>query len=193
MIRISAAGLCRITIAGRFLLGLNKARLSGGRHVLAPIGGAAQFLDEARPFLVDELGAVLESENELRLHLDERAVPGFERWFRSRRDRELTPLRELREELLHEYRVDMPWRDPAIRLVVTRNEHAVTDRPGAEGKRTIRYLEIFDVGFDEASVRALHAACNGRRSDLALVTAEEIAAGMHAGTEIATTAKFILP
>ena len=141
-IRVSCAALCRIEIDGKFLLEINKNR----GDVLTPIGGALEFDEEARPFL-ETLGAEFEKGNDLRLTLLSRSLADFEAWFAERKQREVDPLRELREELLSEHGLD-----PTIdidkwnwQLLWTSKDETKTTRKGAEGALSRYCFEVYDI------------------------------------------------
>src|SRR4051794_2923044 len=89
-IRVSAAGLVRIELEGKWLVEVNKNR----GNVLTPIGGAMEFHEEARGFLTF-LGAEFQKGPDIRLMLPKASVPEFEVWFRRRVEREISPVREL--------------------------------------------------------------------------------------------------
>lgn len=143
-VRISASGLCRIRIGDRFLLGESRSRAAHGRSVLTPLGGAFEFDDRGRIFL-DRLGAEYENQRDLRIRIPAAKLGKFRTWFEERRDRETTPLRELREELKDEYAVPGEWTNPEFRLRRSLRQREVTDRPGQDGQLTFRFIEIFDV------------------------------------------------
>lgn len=148
-IRISCGGLCRIVNAyGDWLLGINLNNLRNGDRVLKPIGGALRYYPhnllarwQAEPETVGE--------QELRFYMDEAYLPDFKRWFQSAQEREVTPLRELSEELVDEYRVLPPFTSADIRWrylhTVERVRH--TERNGAAGHTTLNLHDIYEVRF----------------------------------------------
>ncbi len=190
-VRISAANLARIELDDRVLVGLNKKRLNAGKKVYTPFGGALEFYESARPFLVN-LGADFEKGNDLRFVITEEKLPEFEKWFYQQSERESSPYRELREELVDEERVLPDLSKDAINLeyLTTTTERAVTDRPGQEGKVTQRFFEIYSVTFKPEYEQMLRTALAQPDTHLGLVTEKEILSGISdSGIEIATNCK----
>jgi hypothetical protein len=190
-IRISAANLTRIELDDRVLVGLNKKRLQAGKKVYTPFGGALEFYESARPFL-ENLGADFEKGNDLRLVISEDRLPEFENWFYQQTERESSPYRELREELIDEERVLSNLPEDAVNLeyLRTTTERAVTDRPGQVGKVTQRFFEIYKATFKPEYEQMLRTALARPDSHLGIVTESEILAGVSdSGIEIATNCK----
>ncbi|RLJ07038.1 MAG: hypothetical protein DRP12_02985 [Candidatus Aenigmatarchaeota archaeon] len=179
MIRISASCLAKIEIDGKYLVGLNKRRFKHGKKVYTPFGGAIEFYESARPFL-ESLGAVFENGNDIRIEIPEEKIPEFERWFYQRKDREISPYRELREELVdEEYALpDLPPNAFDFRYLKTVKERHVTDRPGQEGKLTQRYMEIYQIDFEPKYIEILRNSLEKPDTRLRLVSVKEILAGI---------------
>jgi hypothetical protein len=193
-IRISAANLARIELDGRVLVGLNKKRLKAGKQVYTPFGGALEFYESARPFL-ESLGAEFEKGNDLRFLISEDKLPEFEKWFYQQVERESSPYRELREELVDEEKVlpDLPENAVILEYLTTITERAVTDRPGQEGKVTQRFFEIYRATFSPKYEQMLRDALAQPDTHLGLVTEREILAGKSdSGIEIATNCKLLI-
>ncbi len=177
-IRISCAALVRLQDAdGRYLLGLNKNRLTQGREIYMPLGGALEF---SAPDLLARFDAVPEApgSNDLRLFLPEARIPEFRDWFLAREERETSPLRELVEELVDEFSVldALAPDDVAIRLVQTYEGEAASGRRGVAGTWTHYLHEVFAVDVVKATkLRALLAVAPS--SGLRWLTADEIARG----------------
>lgn len=184
--RVSCAGLCRIEIGGRFLVEINKNR----GDILTPIGGALEFLEEARAFLV-ELGAVFEKGYDLRLVIPVAELPRFEAWFGRRELREKDPTRELREELGKEHGLLLPagqlWQ-PRVELLHCVRTAERTSRRGLEGIVTEYFFEIFDVNLGVKTAGVVSRAVDSGASRLAFVTKAEIERGVtETGLGIATS------
>ena len=188
LIRVSAANLARIELDGKILVGLNKKRLQAGQKVYTPFGGALEFYESARPFL-ENLGVTFEKGNDLRFTILGHKLPLFEEWFYQRVNRESSPYRELREELVDEEKVLLNLPENVINLeyLTTTTERAVSDRPGQEGVITQRYFEVYRATFNEEYSSKLRNALLSPNSHLTLVGGDEIRNGRtHSGIEIAT-------
>jgi len=107
-VRISAAGLIRIKVGDQYML-IHYGRMRPDRpRRYIPVGGAVEYTDKGRQFL-QSIGAYnFEGDDpnnpskDLRFFLPVKQLDTFEQWFRRRVDREIDPLRELREELVDE-------------------------------------------------------------------------------------------
>lgn len=147
-IRISAAALCCIhdPQTDQFLLGLNKNRMTKGMKILTGLGGAIEV--DALSTL-KQFGGMPQNDksNDLRLLLPMEKLDEFRTWFYARTERELTPLRELREELVDEYDVlpRLLESDVSIEYAMTVEREQMTDRRGSTGMLTHYFLEIFRV------------------------------------------------
>jgi hypothetical protein len=147
-IRISCAVLCRIEHEGRYLLLVNENRRRRGVYILSPIGGAL-IVESPAPLL--EMGAAFEDPNskDLRLSLPHGELDAFRVWFYRGEGRELTPFRELHEELVLESGLlpmltahDVEWQ-----RLWTAEQEGFTGRLGQTGVLTHYFLEIYDVKF----------------------------------------------
>ncbi len=178
MIRVSCGTLCLIRIGDAYLLEVNKNR----GDVLTPIGGAIEFYESARPAL-HGMGAVFEKASDLRLSLPLDQLPRFEAWFRSRRDRELSPMRELREELCDEHHVQFPRNVGDLvqcEYLSTCSFQTESTRREVRGSRTSYFHEIFRVDLHADAQAGLAAAVAMSESRLRLVTRAEIDRGHNA-------------
>src|SRR5688500_10118367 len=103
MIRISCNALCRIYDRERgFLLALNRNRLSQGKRIFMPLGGSLQCYI---PHELAKLGVEWDSGEtldvqDLRFIMPDENIDRFRRWFLGREGREMSPFRELYEELV---------------------------------------------------------------------------------------------
>jgi hypothetical protein len=182
-LRISAACLARVELDDKLLVGLNKKRLEVGRKVYTPFGGALEFYNSARPFL-DSLGVDYEKGDDLRFRISADKWTQFEEWFDRRKDREISPYRELREEFVEEELVFPTMPEEAYSLdglVTVKPKREATDRPGQEGVMTQRIFEVHRVLFVpnyESMVREALAKDDTR---LALITQDEIRSGKTLG------------
>lgn len=185
--RVSCAGLCRIQNEKRqYLLILNEAHKKAGHQVYTPIGGGWRF---AGPFsglkTLMQLRAIPQALIkfpprimklwELRLYVPTGELPHFEDWFQAREGREVTPFRELREELKNEAKIwpRLNEEDVTITYVRDRIFTALSENPRTKGELTRFCHEIFDVHFHSAEL--WQALLEARpESGLIWVTAEQI-------------------
>jgi hypothetical protein len=155
-VRISCAGLCRIQDdQGRFLVALNSNRLSKGVRIFTPLGGGFTYHDHALLQRFDAHAEMPDS-RELRLYLPPTRLNDFRTWFLSRREREIDPYRELREELVEELGAIPTLMREDVRFTrrYLHDGERVTDRRGFEGRNTRYWLEVFDVEIISDAVRA---------------------------------------
>lgn len=153
--RVSCAALCIINDAqGRYLLGINRARLAHGKRIYTPIGGALTYRDTA---LLTRFSAIPENPagRDLRLSIPAGCMDAFRAWFRGGSGRETTPLRELREELVQEFGIidALTPRDVMLQFVHTHESQSLSDRHGAQTVATHYFQDIFCVRFRQPSVR----------------------------------------
>jgi hypothetical protein len=176
-IRISAAGLGKIELDGKLLVGLNRAGLRAGKKRYTPFGGALCFNESARPFL-EGLGAKFEKKNDLRFIISKKQLPKFEYWFYQRVDREISVYRELSEEFVDEEKIfpDLPENGVSLEYLTTAAKRGVTDKPGQEGNLTQWYHEIYKTIFTPNYEAMIRENLTKPGTHLGLVTKEEILA-----------------
>jgi hypothetical protein len=186
-VRVSCGGLGRIVHPDgeRWLLGLNRNALRKGERVLKPLGGALAYDPAALP---SGLAATPEdaTRTELRLFLPSDQIEAFTAWFATRTGRETTPFRELREELVDEYRAlpSLSRADVAIRYERTVRTERLSDRVGVTGVLTVSLQEVYHVLLTHPDYRAQLIAAPPS-SGLYWVTPEQVRAGrLDADTEI---------
>jgi hypothetical protein len=155
--RVSCAGLCRIKDGhGRYLLGLNRNRMEQGKSIYMPLGGALCYF---APDLLARFDAVPEdaTSNDLRLFIDAGYLEEFRQWFLGREEREVSPYRELHEELVDEFAF-LPALSPNdIVYSYARTVERVTTtlRSGVNGVMTHYFHDIYDVAFLSPDVREI--------------------------------------
>ena len=192
MLRVSAAILNRISFhAGGLLLSVNNK----GTHALTPIGGGIEFHEPARNFLT-RLGVTLREGNDLRFTFDSARINEFERWFSTRTDRDISPFRELRQELVEEEHILTDLRPDQVQsalLWTAKPPLAASTRPGSEGELTQRYIEVFDTYLSMEIKELLEAHLAAPEPKLAIVSPEEIMAGISlAGEKIGAISQTLL-
>jgi len=150
--RVSCAALCRIEHNNKFLLLLNRDRRQKGLYVLTPVGGALLLTN---PVALEPFSAILENpaSGDLRLTLPQAQLPAFRDWFYASQDREISPFRELHEELVVETGLLAELRPDQVTAehLWTVEEDAFTQRQGYSGWLTHYFLEIYAVKFRSAA------------------------------------------
>jgi hypothetical protein len=151
-IRVSCGCLCRIEHAKKYLLLLNHNLRAKGVYRLAPLGGALSLTDIG---LLARFGAVPENPAslDLRMTMPHRAVAAFRDWFYAGQDRERSPFRELREELVDEAKLipALTLNDVQWDYLWTVEQESLTQRSGQTGALTHYFLEIYAVTFKRAA------------------------------------------
>lgn len=172
-IRVSCASLCRFQVDDQYALILNQNRRSKGLYQLTPLGGALEIDDWDA---LGDLDITLEKLNsrDLRFFLNREDIPRFREWFYKREERETTPFRELREELVEESNAlyELSPDDLSIRFVQIIEDTRQTERSGQTGYFTHYFFEIHDVRVTSNDVR-LRMKNLPRSSGVVLVSEEE--------------------
>ena len=153
LIRISCASWCRVIIDGRYLLMLNHNRRQKGVYQLSSIGGAL-FVDSWDVLAEIDPQPDSPDSNDLRFLTNPSNIPEFRTWFYRRTQRELTPFREIQEELVEETRAlpELTEADLGIQYLRTVEDTQQTIRRGFTGQMTHYFLEIFDVQFGSPDI-----------------------------------------
>lgn len=147
-IRLVCTALCRIVDKqARYLLALNHNRLLQQKQVFMALGGALEYSNSQLPRIFD---ARLENSNqEFRWSIARSRLDEFRLWFNLRKDREINPFRELREELVDQLRLfnSLSPRDVCMNYAWTVEVERKTDRFGLNTVLTHYFHELFDVIF----------------------------------------------
>ena len=183
-IRVSCSSICSIRVRNGYLLTLNRNRLRKGERVLSPVGGALEWTD---PGIVHRFGAMPESaaSKDLRLFLPVDRLACFGDWFRSREGRELTPFREVEEELVREMRL-LEGFDPAdcdARFTRVADFERATDRTGLENVMTHYFFEVWRLDFTPQILGRLAARSEDPDRVVAIASETEILKGRCGGGE----------
>jgi hypothetical protein len=195
MIRLSCAGFVILRDEnGRYCLLVNENQLKRhGKKVLSPIGGGIAADQRGLDYL-RSIGAVdFERDNDLRFKLPKRQLRKLKKWFVQRVDRELSPAREVEEELVDETKV--LTKEDLEGMIVSFSGFAKhrgnsTHHSGANPIPTVRLAEIFTVTLSETAMDKLLSSSEGW---IYFVTEKEIRAGVTAdGIDIADVCKTIL-
>lgn len=151
--RVSCGSMCKFEIDGAYVLLLNRNRRRKGIYELSPIGGAIQVQDVQA---LTQFEARLENPGtqDLRLLMKTDHLEAFEKWFRKRKERELDPFREIREELVDETGVLATLRPDDLRMDFLRiaRDSKETMRQGMTGIFTHYFFEIFEIRVKSADV-----------------------------------------
>jgi hypothetical protein len=180
--RISCVSFARIQDQDRrFALLVNAGRLKyKGQRILSPIGGGLETRPADQRWLQRNFGAnSFEGTTSLQFQVPDRQVPSVNGWFRQRVRRELSVLREVREELGTEAQLLTPHqlRDARETLVGFTTHRADTTRKVATGPLTTYLIEVYDVALNPDALQTLIAAAQNPNGWIHFATAAEIQAG----------------
>jgi hypothetical protein len=194
-IRVSCSALAIIEPQpGRLLLVPSRIQSLMNRRVLVPPGGALEAADPQEIFGRFNATAEKPGSGELRLSLPKAHLGEFEAWFAARADRELTPNRELREELVQEERLLSSLADEELEAIYCGSIRTEREsvRPNVAGVRTVYLHELFQVTLSgERRLELLHSL-NAAGNACVLATAAELRRGHTVdGTEIAEHARLL--
>ena len=178
-IRVSCSNLVRIDLDDRIVLTPNLDKKGKGIFVYTPVGGVLTVTDKGLEFLKKKLGCEFRLDNgNLRLMMNRDYLPEFEKWFYGYQDRELSPLRELEEELVDEENIFEALPESEIEIlekISNVEERKITDKSGDEGLLTQRYFEVWALRFSEAYNQIIRKNIMNQGSAYA-ATKEEICA-----------------
>ncbi|PJF44198.1 MAG: hypothetical protein CUN55_05260 [Phototrophicales bacterium] len=146
-IRVSCAILCRFWVKDKLLLLLNRNRRAQGIYELSPLGGAIEAESQSNVFVRMKLNPENGNSNDLRFFIRRSQLEDFAKWFYQRKEREITPFRELKEELVEEARLlpNLQMSDLTWQFLYSYEAEQVTQREGVEGVWTHYFLEVFEV------------------------------------------------
>jgi hypothetical protein len=184
--RISCLGFARVRDEeGKYAILLNEGLYKRGfGRILTPIGGGLEF--RSRAWLVKTFGASdFEQGKDLRFRVDNRHVNDVVTWYLKRTGREISSLREFREELV-DTGVLKPHHMDGIkeRLVRYIRYDTVTHR-NVPDKRTAYLIEVFNVTVSKAALEKLHEAAANPDPYVYFAREDEIRRGaMDDGTRI---------
>lgn len=199
ILRVSAAAFADIRYNdGQRALTVNKNRLLKGEKVLTPIGGAIELTAGG----INELKQLLEIEDiafekgrDLRLIIAGKNANKLREWFLRRENRETTPKRELKEELVDELDLLTPADLAGIQfeLLGFQTELAETNRVGQEGKMTLRLVEVHEAQLPDVVLAKLLQKAAEPEAMIRFVDDQEIIASVtKEGTEIGSVANLLL-
>ncbi|HET6747394.1 MAG TPA: hypothetical protein VFH06_04790 [Candidatus Saccharimonadales bacterium] len=183
---------------GRYCLLLNKGRLKHSQErILSPVGGGIEGRDAGLKHLT-KLGATdFESLPDLRFRIADEKVAKVEEWFAKQVDREVSVLRELREELGEETGVlsEDDMQHITEKFIEASRFDAFTKRRNVAEKKTAYLIEVFQVGFPANVMRKLLEAATRPIEDrwAYFVSREEIEKGeTHDSVKIGPISAYIL-
>ncbi len=136
---------------GRYALLVNKGRLARDQgRILSPIGGGLEADKEGEGIKdLKKLGATdFEGERELRFRIPDDRIADVLKWYERQINREVSALREFREELGGEETGILTEEEMSMiseRLIARRTYKAETKRDVPE-KQTLYLIEVFKVG-----------------------------------------------
>jgi hypothetical protein len=198
-LRFSCSSLVRILDQNnRFLLLMNKNRAHQGQRALTPVGGAVQIMPDGYIYLEKVLGVskeAYEKDNDLRLKIAWNKASGLSEWFMWRVGREISPMRELVEELVHENSIltEEDLQTAVIEFAGYNWELSRSKRKGHEGTLTLRLFEIFDVELAPEAFSKLDSAVGETNAVVSFVSSQEIVAGFtYDQVEVPSVSKALL-
>ena len=145
-----------------YLQVMSLKKFNAGIRQFGPLGGALEFHDESRDFLLS-IGAKFEDGNDLRMTLPVGNVDTYQEWFESRKGREISPVREITEELVTETGLLSNISEADLNLTFAGNLVSTREstRPGAEILTTRYFHEVYHLTFSEAKRAEILAHING--------------------------------
>ncbi|WP_028775438.1 hypothetical protein [Shimazuella kribbensis] len=194
-IRISCAGfIILLDEDGRYCLLINKNQLNRhGKRILTPIGGLIAVSPKGREFLRNIGAEGFEKGDDLRFQLPKIFCGRLKEWFSKRIDRELSPAREIEEELVEE--TEVLTMDDLVGMTLEFSGYGVqrgqsTRYSETNSIDTLRLAEMFTVKLSKEAMDKLAASNQGW---VYFVTEGEIEAGVTVdGVKIADVCKTIL-
>ena len=190
IIRISCASLARIIINDKFLLCVNKSSLKNKNiKVYTPFGGSLEYTEEALDFL-NGINSEFEKGKDLRLRISLSNLEIFKHWFQKKENREIGIDRELVEELVEEEKVfknlsSVDFQSKYLKMVEDFARYNDIDN--------YRFFEIYNIEFNDNKLEELLKVIEDEKSNLRLVTKEEILNGKtEDGIEIGQNSKSLI-
>ena len=184
--RISCPGFARVRDEeDKYAILLNEGMLKRGfGRILSPIGGALEFHPEAQ--LAKHFGAhTFEQGKDLRFHVDDARVDDVVIWYLKRIGREISSLREFREELVDTGILKPHHMDGIHERFVRYIRHDTLTHRNVPDKRTAYLIEVFDVTVSKAALEKLHEAAADPDPYVYFAREDEIRRGaMDDGTRI---------
>mgnify|MGYP003594975147 CR=1 FL=1 len=176
-IRISVAIMVLIEdIEWKIALLINKNRAENGESVLTPIWWAIECTEEWKQELISLLGITedaFEKGNDLRLSIPLDKIDAFRDWLSTRSNREISPKRELHEELIDEEVLlcEQDLENTQFEQIWYYQEVAKTNRKWNEWAKTLRIAEVFRVKLNKVALEKLSNV-----TQIKFVTKEEVLA-----------------
>lgn len=159
--RISMLGFERTTDdRGRIPLLINRGLLKRGHgRILTPIGGGFEYKNRGLKSLRRLDAANFEGRRDLRFTVPDAKVQQVIAWFQKRRDREISAMREMREELVKETQL-LTLGNLADAKETFRDSTSMdgTTHRDVPEKQTLYLVEVFDVTMNPRALQILLAA-----------------------------------
>lgn len=181
-IRITAAYLFRIELNGKYLLIKRHKKDMAGYQ---PVGGAYKYLKEENQVLFNDLGIEPcnrvprdeDTEHDLRIILEKRKkLLKYLKWFSSRKNREIDPIREFYEELIepgHLKEIDFRH----FKYLFSRKHWEFAIPSPVFEVDEFRYADIYELRLEnDYQKAAIHALQKGS-DEIIFATPEEIRKG----------------
>lgn len=181
-VRVTVAYLFRIEVNGRYLLIKRHKNDNPGYQ---PVGGAYKYLKEENRELFDRLGVEPcnhvprdeDTENDLRIIVKRRKnLIDFLKWFESRKNREMDPTREFREELINANILPGDIFKHIKYVFIGKHIEGVLKSP-AYPIDELRYADIFELRTENDAQKQSINALISKRDEVYFATPNEIRNG----------------
>lgn len=182
-IRVTIAYLYRIEVNGEYVL---IKRHKKDRPGFQPVGGAYKYLKEESREVFDKLGVMPcnyvtrdeDTENDLRVIVNKRKnLIAFLKWFESRKNREIDPLREFYEELVAPGYLDSEVFKHIKYVFVSKHEEGPLPA-SAFPVDEYRYAEIYDLRLETDEQKKAIPQLKKLQNEILFATPEEIKNGV---------------
>ena len=181
-VRVTIAYLFRIEMIGRYLLIRRHKNDNPGYQ---PVGGAYKYLKEENRELFDRLGVEPcnhvprdeDTENDLRIIVKRRKnLIAFLKWFESRKNREMDPTREFREELIDANLLPDDIFRHIKYIFIGKHIEGVLKSP-VYPTDELRYADIFELRTENDAQKQAINALIGKGNEVYFATPNEIRNG----------------
>ncbi|MEO8403287.1 MAG: hypothetical protein ABI480_01775 [Chitinophagaceae bacterium] len=182
-IRATVAYLFRIECNGKYLL---IKRHKNDNKGYQPVGGTYKYFKEENRKLFDDLGIEPcnnvqrdeDTENDLRIIINKRKkLLDFLKWFSSRKDREVDPLREFFEEMIVPGHVNEKKFRHIKYIFIRKHEEYVSPSPVYKVDE-FRYADIYELRLETDEQKKEIRDLVGKSDEIIFATADEIRKGM---------------
>ena len=174
-IRVSVAGICRITTPNRrfILLANHSTYRRTGNLVYTPVGGALHVSTAGR-LTIESLGGYgFESEDDLRFRLPVESMSKLTAWLIKGQDYEVSALREFTEELVEETGI-LDTSDIPNDITFAGYQSALTFSARANGAQTRLIALVWNISLGPIAIQKLLEATTNNPPLIGIFSREEI-------------------